>query len=182
MKIENKSIYFAETANKWLYILFVFIYNGNMIITDIARCKKNKNRVNIYVDGAFAFALYLETAIQYGLKKDLDISGLDLKKVSQDDEKKYSMDAALKYIAFQMRSKKETRNKLKQKGVSEEAAKETIAKLEELGYLNDRVYAETYASELKERMGGRGIEHKLYEKGIDKDNGAASGSGVGRIL
>jgi len=140
-----------------------------MIITEISECKKNKNRVNVYVDGDFAFALYLETAMQYGLKKDQDISGLDFKTIAEDDEKKYSMDAAFKFISYQMRCKNEVFKKLKQKGVSDESAGETIRKLEELGYINDRVYAETYAAELKERMGNRGIMRKLFEKGIDKD-------------
>lgn len=139
-----------------------------MVITEISNCKKNKNRVNVFVDGTFAFALYFETAVQYGLKKDMDITALDLKKIAEDDEKKYSMDAALKFIAYQMRSKNEVSKKLKQKGVSEAAAEETIRRLEELGYLNDRSYAETYAAELKERLGRRGIASKLYEKGIDK--------------
>ena len=60
-----------------------------MIITDISECKKNKNRVNIFVDGSFAFALYLETAIQYGIKKEQDISGIDIERIREDDEKKY---------------------------------------------------------------------------------------------
>jgi regulatory protein len=140
-----------------------------MIITEITNCKKNKNRVNVFVDGTFAFALYLETAMQYGLKKDMDITGLNLKKIAEDDEKKYSIDAALKFISYQMRSKNEVYKKLKQKGVSDKSSEETIQRLEELGYLNDRAYAETYAAELKDRMGNRGIAHKLYEKGIDKE-------------
>jgi regulatory protein len=140
-----------------------------MIITEISNCKRNKNRINIYVDGAFAFALYLETALQHGLKKDMDISSLDLEQIAADDEKKYAMDISLKYIAYQMRSEREVLKKLKQKGVSDEASNEALQKLIELGYLNDRVYAETYAAELKARMGSRGIFHKLYEKGINKE-------------
>ncbi len=140
-----------------------------MIITDISECKKSKNRVNVFIDGAFAFALYLETAIQYGIKKDQDVSGLDINQIKEDDEKKYSMDAALKYISYQMRSKTQVLRKLKQKGVSEGAAREATAKLEEMGYINDRFYAQTYAAELKERMGNRGILRKLFEKGIDKE-------------
>jgi regulatory protein len=140
-----------------------------MKITEIAGCKKNKNRVNVYVDGEFAFALYLETAIQYGLKKDMDIAGLDLKRITEDDEEKFAMDAALKYISYQMRSESEVLKKLKQKGVSESAAGKAVLRLREIGYLDDMAYAKAYASELKERMGSRGIIRKFYEKGIDKE-------------
>lgn len=140
-----------------------------MKITEIAGCKKNKNRVNVYVDGEFVFALYLETAIQYGLKKDMDIAGLDLKRIAQDDEEKFAMDAALKYISYQMRSESEVLKKLKQKGVSENAAGKAVLRLREIGYLDDMAYAKAYASELKERMGSRGIARKFYEKGIGKE-------------
>ena len=150
-----------------------------MIITEISNCKKNKNRVNVFVDGTFAFALYLETAVQYSLKKDMDITALDLKKIAEDDEKKYSMDVAFKFISYRMRSENEVYKKLKQKGVSEGSAEETIKRLEELGYLNDRVYAETYAAELKERMGNRGIMRKFFEKGIDKELAEEVLQGVG---
>lgn len=140
-----------------------------MIITDIILCKKNKNRVNVYVDGEFAIALYLETAVRAGLCKDMDISGLDLSRIGREDEKKFAMDAALSFISYQMRSRKEVLDKLKQKDVAPETAELTVEKLEELGYLNDRIYAETYAGELKERMGRRGIRQKLYEKGVEKE-------------
>jgi len=150
-----------------------------MVITDISNCKRNKNRVNVYVDGTFAFALYLETAMQYGLKKDMDITGLDLRKIAEDDEKKYSMDLALKYISYQMRSRRDVLKKLRQKEISDETAEWTTGKLEEMGYINDRAFAEMYAAELKERMGGRGIAHKLFEKGIDKEVAEETLQGLG---
>lgn len=140
-----------------------------MIITDIKPCKKNKNRVNIYADGQFAFALFLETAVRAGLHKDMDLSGLDLSKIAEEDAEKYAMDSALTYIAYQMRSKKEVLDKLKQKDVAREIADSAIERLEEMGYLNDRNYAATYAEELKERMGKRGIRQKLFEKGVDRE-------------
>ena len=161
----------GKTGNSHLSILSFIIYNKCMKITEIASCKKNKNRVNVYVDGTFAFALYLETAMQYGLKKDMDIDGLDLKRITEDDDEKYAMDAALKYISYQMRTEKEVLKKLKLKGISESAADKAVLRLREIGYLDDRAYAQAYAGELKERMGSRGIIRKFYEKGISKEIG-----------
>ena len=121
------------------------------------------------MDGEFAFALFLETAVRAGLRKGMDLSGLDLSKIAREDEQKYAMDAALSFIAFQMRSRKEVCDKLKQRDVAPETVDLTIGRLEELGYLNDRNYAAQYADELKERMGKRGIRQKLFEKGIDRE-------------
>ena len=140
-----------------------------MIITEIDNCKKNKDRVNIYVDGEFAFALYLETVLQAGLGVGMDIGSLDMSKIAGEDERKYAMDAALNFLSYQMRSKKEVRDKLKLKNVSEKTAEYAIQKLEEMGYLDDRKYAAIFTEELKERMGKRGIRQKLYEKGIENE-------------
>ncbi len=137
-----------------------------MIITEIANCKGNKNRVNIYVDGAFAFALYAETAAWAGLREGADIAGLDMKGIAQEDEKKYALEVAMQFLAYRMRTQKEVRDKLRQKGVGEGAAEETVQRLLESGYINDLEFAAAYAEELKGRLGKRGIRQKLFEKGI----------------
>ena len=150
-----------------------------MIITEISNCKKNKDRVNIYVDGEFAFALYLETVLQTGLGVGMEIGSLDMSKIAGEDEKKYAMDAALNFLSYQMRSKKEVREKLKLKNVSEKTAEYAIKKLEEIGYLDDGKFAATYTEELKERMGKRGIRQKLYEKGIENETIKETLEGLG---
>lgn len=137
-----------------------------MVITDISPCKGNKNRVNIFVDGAFAFALYVETAAWAGLSEGVDITELDLKAIAFEDEKKYAMDAAVQFISYRMRTQKEVRDKLRQKGIGENAAEDVIQRLQEAGYINDSEFASVYAEELKGRMGKRGIRQKLFQKGI----------------
>jgi regulatory protein len=150
-----------------------------MVITEISNCKRNKNRVNIYVDGSFAFALYLETAAWAGLSEGMDATGLDLKQIALEDEKKYAMDIALSYLSYRMRTQKEVRDKLRQKEVGEEAADYVIQRLQEAGYINDREFAAVYAEELKERLGKRGIRQKLYEKGIRDGEADETLAGLG---
>lgn len=137
-----------------------------MVITEIVSCKGNKNRVNIYVDGAFAFALYVETAAWAGLREGVDITALDLKAIALEDEKKYAMDIAVQYLSYRMRTQKEVRDKLRQKGIGGDAAEDVIQRLKDAGYINDSEFAAVYAEELKGRMGKRGIRQKLFEKGI----------------
>lgn len=137
-----------------------------MVITEIVSCKGNKNRVNIYVDGAFAFALYVETTAWAGLREGVDITALDLKAIALEDEKKYAMDIAVQYLSYRMRTQKEVRDKLRQKGIGGDAAEDVIQRLKEAGYINDSEFAAVYAEELKGRMGKRGIRQKLFEKGI----------------
>lgn len=140
-----------------------------MEITAIEPCKRNKNRVNVYADGCFLFALFLETAAQAGLCVGKEISRPALDEIAAADEKKYAMDSALTFLQYRMRSEREVADKLRRKGVGEAAAQETMVRLRELGYLNDRAFAAAYAEELSGRMGKRGIRQKLYERGIRDD-------------
>ena len=157
--------------NNMLSISLYFRYNMYMIITDILSCKRNKNRVNIYADGAFAFALYLETAVRYGLKNGLDTSALDMPAILEEDEKRYAMDTALNLLSYRARSSGEITEKLKQKNISSAGIGYVKDKLEEMGYLNDRSFAGALAEEYT-RESGKGrkfIEQKLYEKGVPKE-------------
>ena len=140
-----------------------------MVITDIKEGKKNKNRVNIYADEEFVCALYLETAVKYGIKKGLEVSRDDIVSMMQEDEFRYAFDTALKYISYKMRSEKEVRDKLKKAEVSAEAEEHAISKMKELGYIDDAGYAEMYISELSASFGKNAIEQKLFMKGISKE-------------
>ena len=140
-----------------------------MLITDIKEGKKNKNRVNIYADDEFLCALYIETALKYGIKKGIEISKEQVVSMMMEDEQKYAFDLALKYVSYKMRSEKEVRDKLKKSEVSDESSEYAIEKMTELGYINDKEYAEIYVQELSQSFGKAVIEQKLYMKGISKD-------------
>ena len=140
-----------------------------MVITDILNCKNNKNRVNVYADGEFLCSLYIETVLKNSIKKGCFFSHDDLVQFMKEDEEKYALDRALKYISYRMRSAKEIKEKLKKYNVSENCIDNVIKKMQELGYVNDRLYAETYFSELKQNFGKAVIQQKMYAKGINKE-------------
>lgn len=60
---------------------------------------------------------------------------------------------------------------LKKKGYEEIERIETIARLQEIGMLDDRMYAEMYLRSEVERKGKPlfVIQQKLYQKGVNKD-------------
>lgn len=140
-----------------------------MEVTNIALCKKNKNRVNVYVDDKFAFAVYAETAAKYGIKKGKVLTEPEKEEILGVDGRQYGVDVGLKFVATKLRTKAEIQKKLAEKGVTEEAAQSTLLMLEEYGYIDDENYAALYTKELAGKYGKRVIEYKLKTKGIPEE-------------
>lgn len=140
-----------------------------MVITDIAECVKNKDRVNVYIDGVFAFAVYKEIAVSGKIKKGVDISDAQIQAIKSEDSRKYAFSTALHYVTYKQRTEKEVRDKLRQKGVDGAAIEEALEKLREYGYVDDEAYAALYAEELNVKFGKRMIRQKMKLKGISDE-------------
>jgi len=139
-----------------------------MVVTEVSICKRNKNRVNVYTDGEFAFACYNETAVKNGLKKGAHISAAMAGEIAAEDGRLYAFNVALKYVASKMRTQKEIENKLKEKKIEAGVIADTLGKLEEYGYIDGEEYARIYAAELSAKYGEKMVINKLVERGIDR--------------
>ena len=57
-----------------------------MIITEIAACKKSKDRCNIYCEDGFVCALFFDTVLEYKLKPRLNIDNKQMEKIILEDD------------------------------------------------------------------------------------------------
>ncbi|MDL2237280.1 RecX family transcriptional regulator [Christensenellaceae bacterium OttesenSCG-928-K19] len=137
-----------------------------MVITEVAQGKRNKDRLNIYIDDKFSFACYIETAVKHRLKKGVEVTQALIDSIREEDGQKYAFDTALKFVSRKMRTQKEIEDKLREKEVDEAQIVYAVGKLIEYGYIDDRHYAELYVSELCQKYGVRMIKQKLAQKGI----------------
>ena len=96
---------------------------------------------------------------------------------------------ALKLITFRDRTQKELREKLIQKGYSENAVEDVIAFLEEYGYINDFKYAQHFINDsvnlkkwgkirIRSELLKRGVRREVFEKILEE----AFEDGVGDVL
>lgn len=76
------------------------------IITAI-KPQKKKNRVNIYLDGKYAFGLDLENFVKLGLKVEQELSEKGVSEIVQKAEFKKTLDKLLRYATLRPRSRKE---------------------------------------------------------------------------
>lgn len=142
--------------------------------------KRNQDRINIYVDDEFAFAVYIDTALANHLKIGADISGEERERILREDGAKYALACAMKFLSYRMRTEKELRDKLREKEVPQDCIEGAVEKLKEIGYLNDREFAELYAQELLGKYGQRVAVQKLMQKGIPRDIAEEAAKGAGQ--
>ena len=142
-----------------------------MKVTKIEAQKKDKHRYNIFLDGSFAFGLYEDSVLKYGLRTEDELDEKKIMEMREFDEFGYGKKAAYSFLAYKPRSKKKLVKKLKQKKVSDNIIDDIIELLEKQKYLDDKTYAKSYLEDKlnSKPIGRRLAKLKLFEKGIDKE-------------
>lgn len=139
------------------------------IITKI-KPQKNKKRVNIYLDGKFAFGLDLENIMKLGLKEDQELTKTEVKKIVEEAEFKKVYDKILKFATLRPRSEKEFKDWLRKHGVHKSLHKKLFNKLKRLDLLDDRKFTAWWIEQRKEfkPRGKKALYSELMKKGVDK--------------
>lgn len=129
---------------------------------------KNKNRVNIFIDGEYSFSVNAELCILHKLKTGASISEQEIEKIKCEDSKKQAASMALNYIVKRRKTELETKKYLSTKGFDENSIFYAVNKLKEYGYLDDASYALDFVSYHNElgKYGPKMIEQKLKQKGV----------------
>lgn len=141
-----------------------------MKITDIIPQKKN-DRVNIYIDGKFAFGLSEELQFKYDLFVDKEVTQDYIDNVLKTEEQNKVIYSTLNFLSYRQRSEKEIYSKLISKGYKEEYVLKAIEYCKERNYIDDKLFAENYIKDKTNlnKYGSIRIRYDLIAKGIDKD-------------
>lgn len=136
-------------------------------ITRLTMQKRDKERVNIFLDGEYAFSLSLNAAL--GLKKGQKLTPAELDELRSDDEVNRAYRHATRYISYRPRSVTETERNLREKDYDEEAIMLAIERLKKNHHLDDTEFARFWI-ENRERFkprSARALRYELRQKGID---------------
>ena len=88
-----------------------------------------------------------------------------------DDQYKKARSLLFRYLTYRSRTKKETSDYLCKKGFSPEVCDTVITELQELGYINDRLYAQDFIRYRKDRgVGSHRIRFELLNKGFENQH------------
>ena len=140
-----------------------------MKITAIEPQQKNPQRVNVYLDGEFAFGLAAIVATWLRVGQELgDEKTASLK---ADDEREVTYQKALHFLSYRPRSSAEVRQNLIKRGISESLVEETLNRLQSAGLVNDEAFARAWV-ENRNAFRPRGkpaLRMELRRKGLSDE-------------
>jgi regulatory protein len=137
------------------------------IITRLQIQQKNKERVNIFLDEEYAFSLELMLAA--GLRKGQQLTEAEIATLQADDERKRAYAAALTFLGERVRSQTEVAQRLEQREFTPEAIAQTLARLQQEGYLDDTTFGQQWVAN-RQRFrprSERALRYELRRKGME---------------
>lgn len=138
-------------------------------VTAIRAQAGDAERVAVFLDGAFAFGLAAEIALRAGLRKGRSLSAHEQRELLVAEQQGRARAAALELLSRQPRTRAEVRRRLERKGFDATSIEHAVARMTELGYLDDAAYAHTFVRDrLQTRgYGPRRIRAELLRRGLD---------------
>ena len=136
-------------------------------ITAIQVQKRNPNRVNIYLDGEYEFGLARIVAAWLHTGQNLDEE--KIAELKNNDARERAVQQAMLFLSYRARSEKEIRQNLSKHEIPETIIEETLERLRQNGFANDKQFADTWVenrSTFRPR-GRRALTLELRQKGIN---------------
>lgn len=141
-------------------------------ITAITVQKRNAGRLNIEIDGEFAFGLDRLVAAWLSIGAHLDDE--KIASLIQKDTEEVLYQAALRLIDYRPRTRRELAERLKLKGYEPEQIRLTLERLDRAGLIDDSQYATEFVvdrSQSKPRS-KRLLKLELQQRGIASEMAA----------
>jgi len=111
-------------------------------ITALRVGRGRRKRVNVSLDGRFAFSLEAEVAIKEGLQVGQELSTSQIEALARSDHFHRCLNAANHYLSYRPRSESELRERLHQRGFNGDSVEVVLARLKEQGLVDDMAFAQ----------------------------------------
>lgn len=154
-----------------------------MKITSISIQKKDKNRINVMVDGKYRFSLDVFQLVDLGIKVGADYTDEQLTNLEQESQFGKVYGRALEYSLMRPHSAREVRDYLYRKtrptrtktgevrpGIPTEVTTRVFDRLVEKGYVDDEKFARYWVDNRSLRKGAskRKLSSELSSKGVER--------------
>jgi regulatory protein len=136
------------------------------VITALKIQKKNKERVNVFVDQEFVTGVTVMVAA--GLRTGQFLSDAEIDQLKHGDERNKAYDRAIQFLSFRARSRAEVTRYLRDKDYPDEVIDQTINRLLEQNYLNDEEFVRHWLQNREQfrPRGQQALRYELRQKGI----------------
>jgi regulatory protein len=135
-------------------------------ITALRFQKRNKERVSVYLDGAYAFGLDGVEAAR--LHKGQVLSDEEIAVLKAQDERNRAFNQALRFLSYRPRSRLEVERYLRDKTIATPVIDDVIVRLERAQYLDDEAFARFWVENREQfrPRSQRALRYELHQKGI----------------
>ena len=139
-------------------------------VTALKVQKRNPQRVNVYLDGEFAFGLARITAAWLHIGQEL--SAEKIAQMQAEDAREVGYQQALRLLSYRPRASAEVRRNLEKHAMPAEVIEDVLARLQRAGLLNDSRFAQAWVdnrSEFRPR-GRRALAVEMRQRGLDDES------------
>jgi len=140
-------------------------------ITALRVGKSRGKRVNVFLDGKFAFSLEAEVAVREGLQPGQELSAGEIEALARSDHFHRCLNAATHYLSYRPRSESELRERLHLRGFDGDSVEAVLAKLKEQGVVDDMAFTQFWKDN-RESFSPRSqwlTKLELKRKGVAED-------------
>jgi regulatory protein len=138
-------------------------------ITAIEVQKRSPNRMNIHLDGEFAFGL--ARIVAAWLRVGQELSEEKIEQLQAEDARERAYQQAMLFLSYRARSESEIRQNLRKHEIPEPVIEQTLERLRQDGLANDNQFARAWVenrSAFRPRS-RRMIAMELRQKGLDDE-------------
>lgn len=135
-------------------------------ITDLKTQKHDSQRINVYLDGEFAFGV--ARAVAPWLKIGKELSREKIEELTTKDSVEKAYQRALNYLSYRERSQEEVRRNLRKHDVPDLVIEDVLERLQRNTLVNDKRFAEKWVENRAafHPRSRRALASELYQKGI----------------
>jgi len=140
-------------------------------VTKVTPTQRDPERISIFIDGQFVFALPDIIVATRGLKRGVELTLEQVRELAGIAEGEKATAAALTFVSYRPRSEREVRDRLRQKAYAPAAIDYAIEKMRGWRYLDDTAFAEFWVENRSEHAprGKRALQSELRAKGVDRE-------------
>jgi regulatory protein len=139
-----------------------------LTVTKLEPQQKNPQRLNVYLNGEFAFGIF--QALASRLEEGDQLNQDDINNLQFADQVELAYQRALNYLSYRDRSEQEIRLNLRKAKIEDDVIEEVLERLRGASLVNDQEFAKKWVenrSRFKPR-GKRALSSELFQKGISQ--------------
>jgi regulatory protein len=151
----------ARTGEQWVQMTMP-------VVTAIETQKNNPERVNVYLDGRFAFGASALVIVARHVTLGRELSIEEIESLEGEDSAERAYNAALNFLSYRPRSAREIQDYFRRKAVDPDIVDAVIDRLKRINLVNDDEFARFWVENRQNfrPRGARALRVELRQKGL----------------